>query len=330
MIEVRNLRKSYGPTRAVDGVSFSMKKGEILGFLGPNGAGKSTTMKVLTAYLPFDEGKVEVAGMDVEKQPLEVRRHLGYLPENTPLYEEMGVIEFLEFIASIRRIPSGKRAERLRAVVEMCGLRGVVGKTITQLSRGYRQRVGLAQALIHDPDILVLDEPTSALDPTQIREIRELIKRIGREKSIILSTHIMQEVTATCDRAIIISSGRVVAEGTPEELSGRGRAERIVVAVVKGPREELAAGLKNLPGVQSAGVKPVEGAEGWFTATVACEGSVKDPGVEIFRLVASRGWILRELHEERATLEDVFIKLTKDARKKAAEDAASGAKGSEE
>jgi len=317
MIEVKNLKKYYGPTRAVDGVSFSMKKGEILGFLGPNGAGKSTTMKILTCYLPLDEGTVEVAGFNVETQPLEVRRQIGYLPENTPLYEEMGVVEFLKFVTAIRKIPHNQRHDRIKSCIEMCGLEEVLAKTIGQLSRGYRQRVGLAQALIHDPDYLVLDEPTSALDPSQIKEIRDLIRRIGRDKSIILSTHIMQEVTATCDRAIIINRGKVVAEGTPDELMGRGRAERILSAVIKGPEDKVRAGLSALDGVASVGCRRATGGDGWLELTIACDKSARDPGVDIFRKVASEAWLLRELREERASLEDVFIQLTRESPKAA-------------
>lgn len=317
MIEVKNLKKYYGLTKAVDGVSFSLKKGEILGFLGPNGAGKSTTMKILTSYLPHDEGSVTVDGFSVETHPLEVRKRLGYLPENTPIYEEMGVIEFLKFVAAIRKIPRDKRHARIVECIEMCGLRDVLGKTVGQLSRGYRQRVGLAQALIHDPDCLVLDEPTSALDPSQIKEIRDLIRRIGREKAVILSTHIMQEVTATCDRAIIINQGKVVAEGTPNELMGRGRAERMISAVIKGPRDKVREALAGLDGVASVGDRPATGGDGWIEFTIACDHSARDPGVDIFRKIASEAWLLRELREDRASLEDVFIQLTRDSTKAA-------------
>ena len=315
MIEVKNLKKHYGLIRAVDGVSFSTKKGEILGFLGPNGAGKSTTMKILTCYLPHDDGSVEVAGFDVDTNPLEVRKHLGYLPENTPLYDDMGVVEFLRFVAEIRKIPREKRTERVKACIEMCALQSVLGQIIGELSRGFRQRVGLAQALIHDPEILVLDEPTSALDPTQIKEIRDLIRRIGKDKSIILSTHIMQEVTATCDRAIIINHGRVVAEGTPDELMGRGHAERILYAVIKGPQDKVKESLGSLEGVESVGVKPLAGDQGWLEVTLACHRGAADPAVNIFRKVASEAWLLRELREEKASLEDVFIELTRETTK---------------
>ncbi len=316
MIEVQNLRKYYGATRAVDGVTFTVRQGEILGFLGPNGAGKSTTMKVLTCFLPPDSGRALVGGFDVETQSLEARRKIGYLPENTPLYDDMGVIEFLEFIAAIRKIPRAQRHARIRAVVEMAGLKSVAGKVIGQLSRGFRQRVGLAQALIHDPDILILDEPTSALDPNQIKEIRDLIRRIGKEKCIILSTHIMQEVTATCDRALIINQGRVIEQGAPEELMQRGRAERVIAAEIKAPREEIRRVLGDLPGATSVSVS-AEGdgrGEGWMTCRLACKRSSEDPAVEVFRAAAAKGWLLRELREEKATLEEVFIKLTREQR----------------
>jgi ABC-2 type transport system ATP-binding protein len=271
-------------------------------------------MKILTGYLPLDDGRVEVAGFNVETHPLEVRRLLGYLPENTPLYEEMGVVEFLDFIGAIRKIPHSKRHARIKSAVDMCGLKEVLQKTIGQLSRGFRQRVGLAQALIHDPDILVLDEPTSALDPTQIKEIRDLIRRIGKDKSIILSTHIMQEVTATCDRAIIINQGRVIAEGTPDELMGRGSAERIIAAIIKGPKDSVLEHLRSLKGIQSVGARDT-GQEGWFEFTAACDRSAPDPAVDIFRQAVENNWLLRELREERASLEDVFIQLTRESEK---------------
>ena len=207
MIEVRNLTKTYGPTIAVDNISFDAKEGEVVGFIGPNGAGKTTAMRVLTCYIGADSGTATVAGYDVFQQPLEVRRHIGYLPESAPLYTNMGVLESLNFIVQARGIPKGERKSRIRDMIDICGLEEVVQKDVNELSRGYRQRLGLAQTLIHDPEVLILDEPTSGLDPIQIIQIRKLIKEIGERKTIILSTHILPIVEDTCNRIMIISRG---------------------------------------------------------------------------------------------------------------------------
>ena len=226
MIQVENLTKDYGPFRAVDSVSFNVRKGEVLGFLGPNGAGKSTTMKILTCFLAPTGGTARVAGLDVYEHSLEVRKRIGYLPEDTPIYRDMTVLEFLEFVAEMRGMSRDKRQAGIREVGGRCGLGDVAGKLIGELSKGYRQRVGLAQAMVHDPDIVILDEPTSGLDPNQIVEIRDLIREVGREKTVILSTHILPEVQATCSRMIIINKGKVVADGTPDELRARERGAR--------------------------------------------------------------------------------------------------------
>ena len=225
MIEVRELTKSYGTTVAVNKVSFDAHAGEVLGFLGPNGAGKTTTMRILTCYLSADAGSATVAGHDVFEESVEVRKQIGYLPESAPLYSDMGVIEYLNFMTQVRHIPKSQRKERTRAVIDICGLEGVIQKDIGELSKGYRQRVGLAQSLIHDPPILILDEPTSGLDPSQIIEIRNLIKNIGQEKLVLFSTHILPEVSATCSRILIINNGKIVANGTPEELSSQAEGE---------------------------------------------------------------------------------------------------------
>ncbi|MDX2175984.1 MAG: ATP-binding cassette domain-containing protein [Candidatus Sumerlaeia bacterium] len=309
MIDVSNLTKLYGSTRAVDGISFQIDKGEVVGFLGPNGAGKSTTMKVLTCFIAPDGGTVKVAGHDVVDDSIGVRRSLGYLPENTPLYEEMGVVEFLRFVAGVRGVPSSKRKERLDHVIRSCGLAGVVAKTIGQLSRGYRQRVGLAQALIHDPDILILDEPTSALDPAQIVEIRDLIREIGKTKTVLLSTHIMQEVAATCSRAIIISRGKIVASGTPEELTGQRKGERRVRAEFRAEPKEVEAAARALPG--ALGAEAVAGNKGSAVLTATFKDGGGDPAEALYRLARDKDWALRELREDRATLEEVFIRVTK-------------------
>ena len=219
MIQVNSLSKSFGPTIAVQNVSFEIQRRAVVGFLGLNGAGKTTTMRMLTCYLPPDQGTAKVAGFDIGTQALEVRKKIGYLPESAPLYTEMGVLDYLDFIGEVRGLSRPQRRQRIQAMVETCGLGDVVKKDIGELSKGYRQRVGLAQTLIHDPDVLVLDEPTSGLDPTQIIHIRELIRDIGREKTVILSTHIMQEVERLCDRVVLISHGRTVAAGSVPELN---------------------------------------------------------------------------------------------------------------
>ena len=228
MIEVRELTKSYGPTRAVDQVSFDAKAGEVVGFIGPNGAGKTTTMRILTCYLTADAGKATVAGYDVLEHPIDVRKNVGYLPESAPLYTDMGVVEYLKFMAEVRDIPKSQRKERINTVIDICGLEGVIQKDIGELSKGYRQRVGLAQSLVHDPPILILDEPTSGLDPTQTIEIRNLIIEMGKEKLVLFSTHILPEVAATCSRILIINQGKIVANGTLEELIDQVQSEEKV------------------------------------------------------------------------------------------------------
>jgi len=224
-IKTDRLTKLYGPATAVNEISFEVPRGQVLGFLGPNGAGKSTTMKMLTCYLTPTRGRAEVAGFDVYTQSLEVRRRIGYLPEDTPLYKDMTVLEYLEYVARLRRVPAGERRARLKRIGETTGILHVLGKLIGELSRGYRQRVGLTQAMLHEPEILILDEPTNGLDPNQIVEIRALIKELGKEKTVILSTHILPEVQATCDRVVIISDGRLVADGRPDDLVARELAK---------------------------------------------------------------------------------------------------------
>jgi len=308
MIQVDNITKNYGRTRALRGVSFTINKGEIVGFLGPNGAGKTTTMKILTCYLPADTGTATVAGYDVFEHPLEVRKRIGYLAEGAPLYHDMPVVDFLKFVGQMRSIPAARLRQRIGEVIGMTGLQRAVGKNIGELSKGYRQRVGLAQALLHEPDILILDEPTSGLDPNQIKEIRDLIREIGREKTVILSTHILPEVTATCDRAIIISDGRVVASGTPQELMARGSGQACVVVQVRGPKPEVEAALAGISGVTS--VETLEAVNGAARFRVSA-GKVNDLPEKVFTTVVAKNWVLTELRPEGATLEDVFAELTK-------------------
>ena len=265
MVRAHSLRKSYGSTQAVRGISFEVPRGQVVGFLGPNGAGKSTTMKMLTGFLKPNGGEVSIGGISIAEGPLEARRKIGYLPESAPMYDEMMVIDFLRFAAELRGVEGKAQDDRLAVVCERCGLGKVLGKDIGQLSKGFRQRVGLAQALVHDPDLLILDEPTSGLDPNQIVEIRELIRDLGRDKTVILSTHILPEVQATCDRIIIISDGELVADDAPETLTDQqaGAVVRVIVA----PRHEeplerapLTALFEEIEGVRSVASLDGEGA----------------------------------------------------------------------
>jgi ABC-2 type transport system ATP-binding protein len=308
MIKVNNVTKRFGPTLAVDNVSFEVNRSEVLGFLGPNAAGKTTTMRVLTCYMPPDEGSATVAGYDIMEDSLEVRKQIGYLPESAPLYLEMGVLEYLAYIAEIRGIPSKDRSSRVKNMLEVCGLEQVVRKDLGELSRGFRQRVCLAQTLIHDPEILILDEPTSGLDPSQIIEIRELIKEIGREKTVILSTHILPEVSATCSRVLIINEGRLIASGTTEELAERARGGITIYAKIRGPQEEIEGKLARVEGINSFRKIAQEG-DDLHRFCLETKGQA-DPSEEVFRLVRDSGWSLSELRREEASLEDLFLQLT--------------------
>ena len=307
MIEVRELTKSYGTTVAVDNVTFDAHAGEVLGFLGPNGAGKTTTMRILTCYLSADAGTATVAGYDVFEESVEVRKHIGYLPESAPLYTDMGVIEYLNFMTQVRNIPKSQRKERIRTVIDTCGLDDVIQKDIGELSKGYRQRLGLAQSLIHDPPILILDEPTSGLDPNQISEIRNLIKNIGQEKLVLFSTHILPEVSATCSRILIINNGKIVANGTPEELSSQAKGEEIVHITIRGTQETIETQLNELEFVSQWNQVGTD--NGTFTYQInAAQGS--DAAEALFHVVVENGWSLTELRQESLDLEDVFRNLT--------------------
>jgi ABC-2 type transport system ATP-binding protein len=309
MIQVQNLTKDYGPTRAVDGVTFNVRKGEVLGFLGPNGAGKSTTMKMLTCFLAPTGGTAKVGGFDVFDQSLEVRKRLGYLPEDTPIYRDMTVVEYLRFAAEVRGMEPGNREKRIKEIGGRCGLGDVAGKLVGELSKGYRQRVGLAQAILHDPDILILDEPTSGLDPNQIVEIRSLIKEMGKEKTVILSTHILPEVQATCSRVLIISGGKLVADGTPDELRARERGSRYRVVVEANgiAQDAIKARLVSINGVlRCERVATDDGAYGFAIDA----GTTDDLRKSLFRTAVDNKWTLLELVRESASLEDVFRNLT--------------------
>jgi len=309
MIRVDGLTKDYGSFRAVDKVSFTVNRGEVLGFLGPNGAGKSTTMKMLTCYLAPTEGTAMVAGFDVFDNSLEVRKRLGYLPEDTPIYRDMTVAEFLAFAAEMRGMDQALASRRIKEIGGRCGLGDVAGKLVGELSKGYRQRVGLAQAMLHDPDILILDEPTSGLDPNQIVEIRELIKEIGREKTVILSTHILPEVQATCSRVVIISGGKLVADGTPEELRARERGNRFRVLIAQNgvAKEAIRDRLSKLEGVSRC--EEAAGEEGAFAFLLDAQGK-GDLRRGIYQAAVESRWPLLELAREAASLEDVFRHVT--------------------
>ncbi len=307
MIEVKNLTKRYGPTVAVDNVSFNAKAGEVLGFLGPNGAGKTTTMRVLTCYLSADEGNATVDGYDVFDQSVEVRKRIGYLPESAPLYLDMGVIDYLKFIAQVRDIPKSQRQQRTKEVIDICGLESVIQKDVGELSKGFRQRLGLAQSLIHDPPILIMDEPTSGLDPNQIIEIRNLIKEIGKEKMIIFSTHILPEVSATCSRILIINNGKIVANGSPESLAERAKGGEVVDITIRGPADEIESKLQDLNFVNK--FDRVNTVDGLLSYRIASEKGT-NAAEELFQFVVQNGWSLTELRQESVSLEDVFRELT--------------------
>lgn len=306
MIELTNVTKRFGTTTAVDNISFSVNKGEVVGFLGPNGAGKSTTMRVITCYLPQDEGEVTVSGYNVFENSLQIRKKIGYLPESTPLYLDMEVTEFLKYIAEIRGIPSDVKKKNLNKMVEVCGLTKVIGKDIGELSKGFKQRVGLAQAMIHDPELLVLDEPTIGLDPNQIVEIRELIKQLGEEKTIILSTHILPEVTATCSRVIIINEGKIAAQGTPDELTSQAKGEFIIFALIRGNPDDVKSRISEMDNVLESRLIAGKG----DSLNSYRLKSKKDVSEDLFHLVSSNGWSLAELRKETLSLEDVFTKIT--------------------
>ena len=307
LIRVEHLTKLYGSVRAVNDITFDVPKGEVLGFLGPNGAGKSTTMKVLTCFLAPTAGRAEVAGFDVYTQSLEVRRRIGYLPEDTPLYKDMLVLEYLDYVTEIRRIPANERRRRIKAIGEVTGILGVLGKKVGELSRGFRQRVGLTQAMVHDPDLLILDEPTSGLDPNQIVEIRQLITDIGKTRTVILSTHILPEVKATCSRVVIIADGKIVADGRPDDLAARD-ANRFRVLFEKVEAGPVRAKLEQLAGVRTVTVEPSETDTVQFVLTT--EGA-RDIRRELFQAAVDNRWPLLELDRREASLEEVFRRLTK-------------------
>lgn len=303
-VVVENLSKSFGFQKAVDSVSFRVGKGEILGFLGPNGAGKTTTMKMITCFLFPDQGNIYVGKYSIRKNPYKIKQFIGYLPEHNPLYEDMNVIDFLIFIARIHNIPHYKITARVLDMLRLCGLENEKHKTIGQLSKGYKQRVGLAQALIHDPEIVVLDEPTTGLDPNQIIEIRELIRNIGKEKTVILSSHILAQVEMTCDRVLIINKGRIVADGTSAELR-KSNTEKVLKVCIQGENTNVVYEglclLEQLENIHIVG-------ENCFQLQTNAEYEIEK---DIFRLCESRRWYIKELIPVERRLEDIFRQVTR-------------------
>ena len=305
-IQARGISKSFGLTKAVDSLSFEIRRGEVVGFLGPNGSGKTTTMRMLTSFYTPDEGDILIDGVDSQEQDMVTRHSIGYLPENNPLYGDLLVSEYLRFVADLRGMSRAERRENLDRTVTEAGLSEVYNRPISQLSKGYRQRVGLAQAILHQPAVLVLDEPTEGLDPNQRLTIRELVSSLGQDKTVLLSTHVMQEVEVTCERVLVINRGQLIADSTVAELMKRARGlQSVYIVEVEG--NEVESGLKSLPNVDS--VERMERVDGRKRYLVSPSGE-DDPRPEIFGLAKKRNWVLWELHEERARLEDVFHTLT--------------------
>ena len=323
MIEVQNITKNYGPFQALRDISFQVDKGQIVGFLGPNGAGKTTTMRILTCFMPASSGHVTVAGYDVFKASREVRKRIGYLPENVPLYPEMTVTKYLTYMAKIRSVPRGSIKAQLDNAIEACGLTERRHQIIGQLSRGFRQRVGLAQALIHEPDVLILDEPTSGLDPRQIVEIRELIKALGKERTILFSTHILPEASLTCERLIIISRGKIT--GDVELKDGRAVSRRsdaldsgtedlqpassiLALEVAGAPAEDISAALKDIPNVIEVEQHSVStDASTTFHLHYTLATDIR---ADVAETIVGRGWQLLEMHTTEMSLEELFLSLT--------------------
>lgn len=305
-IKLENITKIYGYQKAVDNISFNVNTGEILGFLGPNGAGKTTTMKAISCFLSPNYGDIKVGGISVLEYPEKVKKHIGYLPENNPLYNDMPVIDYLKFVAKLQGLPNEKIRDRIFEMIQICGLKGEKHKKIRELSKGYKQRVGLAQALIHDPEVLILDEPTTGLDPNQIVEIRALIKKIGREKTVLLSSHILAEVEATCDRIIIINKGKIVADGTSEELRKQAHGDEILkIQILDGDKNEIFRSIQLLDSVSLVDI--VNSNENLFE--VQSKKGMQS-AKNIFNLCSKQGWYIGQLTPVETKLEDVFREVT--------------------
>ncbi len=306
-IIVENLTKKYGEQRAVHDISFKINTGEVVGFLGPNGAGKSTTMKMITCYMAATSGKIYLDNIDAEQQPEVIKKKIGYLPENNPLYTDMAIYDYLKFSAEIQGVEKSQINERIKEMIDLCGLTVERHKKIKELSKGFRQRVGLAQAMIHNPEVLILDEPTTGLDPNQIIEIRKLIKKLGKEKTVILSSHILSEVEATCDRILIINKGKIVADGTAEELRKQAQGSELLDIQIesKDAKENIHKALLGLASVES--VADIDGKENYFQVQSKPDLSSKK---EVFDLCVKNKWYLLELKGKETKLEDVFREVT--------------------
>jgi len=307
MIKVENLTKRYAGFTAIQNLNFEVEKGEIVGFLGPNGAGKSTTMRILTGFLPATSGKASIAGFDVYEQSIEARRRLGYLPENTPLYHDMRVNEYLAYRAHLKGVHGGKVKERVGDVIELCDLREKQRAIIGTLSKGQRQRVGLADALVHDPELLILDEPTIGLDPNQVRHVRELIKNLAQKRTVLISTHILSEVEIMCSRVIVIHKGSIRASDTAENLLKNHRAAGNLRIEAKVGNDHAVQALSGVPGVKDVSIEPNGGEYSIFNLRLDANA---DPSEAVMRLANDRKWTVREIARKRATLEDVFVDLT--------------------
>lgn len=309
-IKVENLTKYYGQQAAVNDISFEINTGEIVGFLGPNGAGKSTTMKMITTYLTPSSGKIYVNDLDTEQQSINVRRKIGYLPEQNPLYLDMNVLDYLEFAAELESVPKSDMTKSIKRMVDVCGLGEVQHKDIGELSKGFKQRVGLAQAMIHEPEVLILDEPTSGLDPNQIIEIRKLIKQLGKAKTLVLSTHILQEVEATCDRVLIINKGEIVADGTPDSLQSKFKGQVDINLIVKKDsvdKDSIIKALGNIKNIDRAKIDK-EDDQSIHISIAGVKGH--DVREDIFKRMVAMNLIILGLHQEETSLEDIFRQLT--------------------
>jgi ABC-2 type transport system ATP-binding protein len=304
-IVIEDLTKKYGEQKAVNNISFEVKTGEVVGFLGPNGAGKSTTMKMITCYMSPTSGNITLDGISVVNQPEEVKKKIGYLPENNPLYTDMAIVDYLRFTAEIQGVEKSRISTRIGDMIDMCGLGVEKHKKINELSKGYRQRVGLAQAMIHNPEVLILDEPTTGLDPNQIIEIRKLIKELGKEKTVILSSHILTEVEATCDRILIINKGRIVADGSSETLRQQSQGQELLTIQIEGAKEQVYKALLGLSSVEK--VEALQGKEGPYRVQSKPESFSRK---SIFDLCVSNKWYLMEMTGIETRLEDVFRELT--------------------
>ncbi len=308
-ISIKDITKTYGPQKALDKVSCDVKGGEILGFLGPNGAGKTTLMKIITCYMAPTSGDITVGGISIHEAPDKIKPNIGYLPEDNPLYTDLHVIDYLNFVATLQNVPRSKIEERVQEMIRLCGIDREKHKKIGELSKGFRQRVGLAQAMIHDPEILILDEPTSGLDPNQIVEIRELIKKLGKQKTVILSTHILPEVEASCDRILILNEGQIVADGTPNNLINKAKGQEVVKATIEGAEKDTI--YKALSELQSAEMVDVIDDQRSNGVSFKIQSKPdKSSRKNIFQLCVDQKWVLTELTPQETRLEDVFRELT--------------------